>query len=600
MVAAEKKISYEGMGAIPNDHGVFFRVWAPHATEVFVTGEFNNWSENATTLESEENGYWGGQAEGATSGQQYKYLLHTEKGVLSRNDPYAREVTSSNGNSIIHNLEYKWEDDDFKMPAWSELVIYELHVGSFNPKEEGKPGTFRDVIERLPYLKALGINAIEIMPPVEFAGGFSWGYNPSHPFAIETEYGGSIAFKDLVNAAHKVGIAIILDIVYNHFGPSDLDLWQFDGWEENGMGGIYFYQDWRSKTPWGDSRPDYGRPEVRNYIRDNALMWLEEYKVDGLRTDAIAFIRNVDGEENPATDLPDGWSLMKWVNEEVKARFPWKITIAEDLRGNEWITKTEGEGGQGFSSQWDGAFVHPVRNALITMNDEDRNMNEVAEAILKYYNGDAFQRVIYTESHDEVANGSSRIPEEISPGNINNWFAAKRATLGAALVFTSPGIPMIFQGQELLHGGWFEDTDPLKWERLSECKGIAKLFRDLIRLRKNETGLTKGLTGQYTKVTHINNEDKLIVIHRWSDGGPKDSVVVVLNFADRTHESYNIGLPEDGLWKVRFNSDWKGYREDFGDNFSYDTETFQSMQDDMAFSANISIAPYSAIILSRD
>jgi 1,4-alpha-glucan branching enzyme len=594
----ESKVA--GMGPVKTEKGVGFRVWAPHAKQVFLTGDFNNWSETATKLEHEGNGYWYCIAEGATTGQQYKYLLETESGKLSRNDPYAREVSNSNGNSIIHDPEYQWDDTDFKMPDWNTLVIYELHVGTFNPKEIGKPGTFLNVIERLPYLKALGINAIEIMPPIEFPGGRSWGYNPCHPFALEKEYGGPAAFKDLVNAAHKAGIAILLDIVYNHFGPDDLDLWQFDGWNENGGGGIYFYQDWRSKTPWGDTRPDFGRPEVRQYIRDNALMWLEDYKVDGLRTDAIAFIRNVEGEENSATDLPDGWSLMRWINEEIKSRFPWKITIAEDLRNNEWITKTEGEGGQGFSTQWDGSFVYPIRNALIAANDSDRDMDAVAAAVMKSYNGNAFQRVIYTESHDEVANGHSRVPEEISPGHIDNWFAKKRSTLGGVLVMTAPGIPMVFQGQDLYHGGWFEDTSPLDWTHLSNFKGIVKLYRDLIRLRKNEDGLTKGLTGQNTAIVHVNNTEKVIAFHRWYDGGPKDSTLIVLNFADKTHENYNIGVPEEGLWKVRFNSDWKGYNTDFGDEFSYDTESWESMKDGQGYNANVNIGPYSGIILSRD
>jgi 1,4-alpha-glucan branching enzyme len=227
-------------------------------------------------------------------------------------------------------------------------------------------------------------------------------------------------------------------------------------------------------------------------------------------------------------------------------------------------------------------------------------MNALAGAILKYYNGDAFQRVIYTESHDEVANGHSRVPEEISPGNIDNWFAKKRSTLGGVLVMTSPGIPMLFQGQDLYHGGWFEDKTPIDWTHLSEFKGIVRLYRDLIRLRKNEEGLTKGLTGQHTAVIHVNNEEKVIAFHRWSEGGPKDSTLVVLNFADKTRENYNIGVPEEGIWKVRFNSDWKGYNDQFGDHLSYDTEAWQSMKDGQRCNANVNIGPYSALILSRD
>jgi 1,4-alpha-glucan branching enzyme len=148
---------------------------------------------------------------------------------------------------------------------------------------------------------------IEIMPAMEFAGGFSWGYNPANLFAIESDYGGPKAFKEFINAAHDSGIAVILDVVYNHFGPSDLDIWQFDGWGEEGKGGIYFYNDWRAETPWGDGRPDYGREEVRQYVRDNVLMWLHDCRVDGVRWDMTAYIRNVYGNDNdPEHDIPGG------------------------------------------------------------------------------------------------------------------------------------------------------------------------------------------------------------------------------------------------------------------------------------------------------
>jgi 1,4-alpha-glucan branching enzyme len=281
-------------------------------------------------------------------------------------------VTNSTGNGIIYDHKaFDWGDNNFQMAPGNELVIYEMHVGTFNVKEDGQVGTFDSAIEKLPYLQELGINAVEVMPVMEFSGDFSWGYNPSHPFAVESIYGGPDAFKRFVKAAHEHGIAIIVDVVYNHFGPSDLDLWQFDGWSQNGKGGIYFYNDRRSHTPWGDTRPDYGRDEVRQYLRDNALMWFEEYRVDGLRWDAITYIKNIEGNEaNPANDIPEGWSLMQWINEEIQQRFPGKISIAEDLKNNAWVAKDVGAGGAGFNAQWDSEFVHPIRQAVISRDDK--------------------------------------------------------------------------------------------------------------------------------------------------------------------------------------------------------------------------------------
>jgi 1,4-alpha-glucan branching enzyme len=590
------------MGAIPHPEGITFRVWAPHADKVYVMGSFNDWSETANELSSEGNGYWAANVPEAGVGDEYKYLIINGEQRLSRNDPYAREVTNSAGNSLISDPHFEWGEDGYHMSPWNELVIYEMHVGTFNDDPGGAPGNFESVIEKLPYLQELGINAIQLMPPMEFPGGYSWGYNPAHPFALESDYGSATSFKKLVKAAHAHGIAVILDVVYNHFGPTDLDLWQFDGWSENGKGGIYFYNDWRSVTPWGDTRPDYGRGEIRQYIRDNALMWLDEYRVDGLRWDATAFIRNVEGNEaSPATDLPEGWSLMQWINEEIQARFPGKLTIAEDLRRNEWVTKSTGEGGAGFGSQWDSEFVHPIRQAIITPDDAFRDLEAVCQALLHRYAGDAFKRVIYTESHDEVANGRARIPEEIWPGKVDNWFSKKRSTLGAALVLTAPGIPMLFQGQEFIEDRWFHDQDPLEWARADRHAGIVNLYRQLIRLRRNRDGYTAGLSGQHADVYHLNHEEKVLAFHRWADeGGPGNSVVVVVNMANRRHEDYMLQFPRAGAWKVRFNSDSNLYDASFSNQPSPDVVAEPAEQDRLSCRGRVGLGPYTVVILSQD
>ena len=609
MTTKEKKTEAKtavspGMGAILHKGGVTFRVWAPHAEKVWVTGSFNDWSETQHALKHEGDGYWAGTITNVKARDEYKYVLQTGQDKLWRNDPYARELTSSVGNSIVCDLDFAWDETiAFEIPAWNELVIYEMHVGTFNDNnpDDGKPGNFMLAAKKLPYLRELGVNAVQIMPPMEFPGGISWGYNPSYPFAIEKDYGGVVAFKTFVQAAHAHGIAVLVDVVYNHFGPGDLDLWRFDGWSENGGGGIYFYNDGRVNTPWGDTRPDYGRTAVRQYLRDNALMWLDEYRVDGLRWDATAFIRNIYGHNNsPATDLPDGWSLMQWINDEIDARSQAKITIAEDLQGNEWITKDTGAGGAGFSSQWDSNFVHPVRTALVAQDDAFRDLTAVAHALDPHYGDDIFHRVIYTESHDEVANGKARIPEEIWPGQHDSWFSKKRSTLGAALVFTAPGIPMIFQGQELLAGAWFDDNSPLDWQAACEQSGIAWLYQRLIHLRRNAEGNTAGLLGQHLAITHLNNEAKLLAYHRWAgEGGAGNSVMVVLNFANHTITDYTIGFPQAGLWQLRFDSHASVYDPAFEGQVSGDVQAADGEYDGLPAHGTIQIAPYSALILSQ-
>ncbi|WP_241502231.1 alpha-amylase family glycosyl hydrolase [Hymenobacter glacialis] len=592
-----------GMGAVPHATGTTFRVWAPHADAVSLVGTFNDWNATQHPLQHEADGYWALDVPGVQPGAEYKYHITNGKQGFDRNDPYARQVTNSAGSSVVHDPHFDWGDDHFQMPAWNELVIYELHVGTFNAPDANAVGTFMSVAEKLPYLRDLGINCIELLPATEFPGSRSWGYNPSNPFALESDYGGPVAFKEMVKQAHQHGIAVVLDVVYNHFGPGDLDLWQFDGWQENDGGGIYFYNDWRAETPWGDNRPDFGRPEVRQYLRDNALMWLQDYRVDGLRADAIAFIRNVHGEEDPGADLPEGWSLMRWINEEIDQTMPWKITIAEDMRGNAGITASVADGGQGFDSQWDSSFVYPVVEALTAPHDADRNMAAVAGAISESYNDDAFRRVIYTESHDEVANGKSRVAEEIMPGDADGYFSKKRTVLGAALVLTAPGIPMLFQGQEFLALGEFNDAEPLVWADVETRAGLVHLYRDLISLRRNFHGHTRGLSGQHTHVFHVNDEAKLVAFARRADGenaSPGDTTVVLANFANQAHEAYAVGLPGPGHWRVRFNSDWRGYDGDFGDFESIGVDATAGDRDGYAWHGSIGLAPYAVLILSQD
>jgi 1,4-alpha-glucan branching enzyme len=603
---ARSMAKHSGMGAIPSAKGVTFRVWAPHAEKVYVTGTFNDWSKTSTPLAREENGYWSTDVSEAKVGDEYRYLIHTPTDwnlpPLSRIDPYARKVTNSIGNGVIYDPKaFDWGDDTFHIASWNEIVIYEMHIGTFNVKEEGQPGTLDSAIEKLPYLNNLGINAVEVMPVMEFSGDFSWGYNPAHPFAVESIYGGPDALKRFVKAAHEQGIAVIVDVVYNHLGPSDLALWQFDGWSENDKGGIYFYNDRRSSTPWGETRPDYGRGEVRQYLLDHALMWLEDYHADGLRWDAITYIKNIVGSDSsPANEIPDGWSLMQWINHEIQQRFPGKIGIAEDMKVNAWVTQSTGAGGAGFNAQWDSEFVNPVRQSIIARDDGLRDVDAVCRAIGYQYDKDVFRRVIFTESHDEIANGRARVPEEIWPGRVDSWFSKKRSTLGSALVLTSPGVPMLFQGQELLEDRWFQDKVPIDWTRIEDEGGILKMYRDLIALRRNLSGMTRGLCGQNFQIYHVDHEAKLIAFHRWDVLGPHDSVVVVVNMANQNRDGYVIGFPRAGFWKTRFNSDSYNYGPNFANHPTPDVEVHEKGNDGLPCSGEIGIGPYTVVIFSQD
>ena len=591
-----------GMGAVPYPGGVTFRVWAPNAEAVAVHGSFDGWSGDGRPLAVDEGtGHWSVDVADAKAGDEYRYLISHGGEVRSRLDPRARQLTNSVGNAVVVDpAAFDWGTSEFHTPAWNDLVIYELHVGTFTEGMPGRPGTLDGVRRRLSYLRALGIGAIQLMPPYEFAGDRSWGYNPAYPFAVESTYGHPDDLKALVKAAHEQGIAVILDVVYNHLGPSDLDLWQFDGWSEQGNGGIYFYEDDRASTPWGDTRPDYGRPEVRAYLRDNAAQWLDEFRVDGLRWDATAWISSVTGGGRMAPDaIPDGWSLMAAINGEAADRHPGALMIAEDLRSDPEITRPASEGGAGFGAQWEGGFVHWVRAALTATDDAHRNLESVAAA-LRADPPDALRRVIFTESHDEDANGHARLPEEIWPGYADSWPSRKRATLGAALVLTAPGIPMLFQGQELVEGAWFTDEEPMDWSGRHRFHGLLQLHRDLIALRRNHTDTTRGLRGPSVTVHHVDQVRGVLAYHRWEAGGPRDDVLVVVNLSAEARADERIGVPREGRWRVRFNSDWDGYDAEFASIDALDTESEPEPWDGLEHSISVGLGPYASLILSQD
>lgn len=571
------------------ESGVSFRTWAPNASAVALVGDFNNWAMWSTMLASEGDGKWSVDVSYASVGDEYQFVMINNGVQYWRNDAHARDVTNSIGNSVVIDPDaYLWNTTDFSRPNWNKMVIYEMHIGTF-------AGGFLQAINKLDYLVDLGVNAIELMPVWEFAGDLSWGYNGSHPFAVESSYGRPSELKRFVDEAHARGVSVLLDVLYNHWGPTDMDLWQYDGWTENGMGGIYFYNDWRSETPWGHTRPDYTREEVRTYIRDSVLYWLSEYRLDGLRIDGTKWIRATD---DGGIELPEGWSLLQWINDEVDAHDSEKIMIAEDLAGNEWMSIDTGAGGAGFDSQWDVNWVHPIRGNIITLNDWDRSMWSIRDSIMATYNNDYLQRVIYTESHDEVANGRSRVPEEIAPGDAGNWFARKRSTMGGALVLTAPGIPMLFQGQEFLEDGYFDDDDPLDWSKVTTFSGILELYTDLIALRLNKHGNTAGLVGSSTNVYHLNDTAKVIAYHRWGAGGAGDDVIIAMNFTVDPRESYRIGFPHEGEWYLVFNSDDSDYAEDY-ENMGHDVTAINFGFDGLPYSGLLDLAPYSVQIFSQ-
>lgn len=575
------------MGAAPYADalgtGVTFRVWSPHATSLAVRGTFNNWATTSMTEEGTSD-LWSVDVPGVTNYSQYKYFIN---GTYWWKDPRSRAVTQSgydspNANSIVYDPNaFNWLGDTRLPVSSSNLVIYEMHVGSFyDPTpSSGGPGRFTNAVAKLDHLAAVGINAVELLPIAEFPTEYSWGYNLADPYAVENAgYGGPDGLKTFVREAHTRGIRVLLDLVHNHYGPNDLELYGFD----IGPASRFYFNTNAGIccTPWGD-RPNYASEGVRSYIIDNFKMWMDEYHVDGFRWDAVGAMRYYDpGHVN----IPEADSLIQYINNtEIRANRPGVISIAEDEAF-----------GLGFHGEWDRGFGDVLIGQVVESNDANRNMNTLWNAM----NGNGFIRVAYTETHDLVGNlngsGAQRLPTRIEPADPTGYFARKRSMLAAAVTMTMPATPMLFMGQEMLATQQFADNSPLDWSRTITYSNVVNFYRDLTHLRRNLDGVSLGLTGPNV-TSHVVRNDapwKLLAFHRWG-AGANDQVMVIMNFTANSIPSYIINTwPASGNWYVNFNSDWTRFGSDFGNYGS-------SVVNVTGSSGEIAIGPYSVLILSR-
>jgi len=576
------------LGATLRHDGVMFRVWAPFAKNVQLVT--NTYETSGIQLENENDGYWSLFVAKAEAGLSYQYLIETDKGIVRRNDPRARVLTAAEGGmSVVAANDFDWGDDIFMPVPKEQQVYYELHVGTFNRPDASTSGTFHDAIKKLNYLADLGINMIELMPVTTMATDHGWGYSTRHIFSVESAYGGRHGLMQFVKAAHDRGIGVIADIVYNHFDATDL--WQFDGWSENDRGGIYFYNDERGDTPWG-ARPDYGRPEVRQFFLDNVAMWLSEYRLDGLRLDSTIYMRNSWGRnDDPAHDLGDAWQLLGGITTLAHRINPGVMMIAEDCSVNSYITKAVRDGGCGFDAQWGLNFPHSMRtlSGLSVPFPVDFTKELIAS-----YNGDCFQKVIFTDSHDTAANGQVRLNEAVAPGNAQSANARQHTLVTSAATLTAPGIPMLVQGEEFMQDGDFSDWKELEWPKTEQFNGIVTAHKHLIDLRLNAYGNTAGLTGHGINLFHVNQKDTVFAYHRWNNGGPKDDTYVILNFGSNDFDEYKLWVPVPGAWTVRFNSSWSGYKSDSSESFVLVAET------DASQTITVPLAAHNALILSQD
>ena len=612
-IAVSSQSQSAPLGATPHEGGTTFRVWAPFVDAVAV--KVNDRLPVALTKEDghtqPDDTVWGGDVPGAKVGDRYKYVIKSKSGTGEFIDPRSRQLTGPEPGASSMIVDTAAAPSQPTEPAFSQMVIYELHIGTFNVSPGKQTGTFATAIEKLDYLKDLGVNAVEVMPVHENApttphtpASFDWGYDPVQLYAVSSSYGTPEDFKRFIKECHNRNIAVILDVVYNHLVENNL-LKCFGGvCPEDFKDGIFFYGDGRIFTGFGP-RPDYGRPQVRAYIDDNALMWLREFGVDGLRWDSTVNIRAFNDGHSA---IPEGGQLLRQANDDFRntvPKQPQKVSIAEDLQSFAELTTPTDKGGIGFNSQWDDDLFRSLRGAVLVVNDQDRDIGAIKGSIEKRIGSDAFGRVIYSENHDKVGhpqNGEIRLPSLIDQGNHQSVFAKKRSTLAAAVVLTSPGTPMIFQGQEMLDDRTFDfvKATPVDFDRAERFKGIVAVYRDLIALRRNIAGKTGGLTGPNVNVFHIDDQTKTLAYHRFGNKCAGDDVIVVVNLSNQDFHALNIGFPCAGKWAVRFNSGAAVYDPEFKNGESFDTTANPGAKEGLGFNGDVGIGPYSVVVLSQD
>lgn len=435
------------VGAIYKNGACRFTVWAPEAQSVQVI--LND--EKKILLESQSYGYWSAQVDTAKPGDLYFYLLD---GELKRPDPASLSQPSGvHGPSQVIDLQgYQWQDERYKGIPMDEMIIYELHVGTFTPER-----TFAGIINKLDYLLALGINTIEIMPIAQFPGARNWGYDGVFPFAAHHDYGGVLGLMQLVDACHQKGIAVLLDVVYNHFGPEGNYTTNF---------GPYFTDNYH--TPWGKAInfDDAYSDAVRHFFIQNALMWLGDFHLDGLRLDAIHAIKDL-GARHFLAELSD---QVKQLQE--KRGIPLTLIGEVDLNDNKYISAPE-VGGYGITGQWIDEFHHAIR-AYLTKEKMGyySDFGEFEHIIKAYkdtyvYNGiysphrkktfgssaekhPYAQFVVFSQNHDQIGN-------RVMGDRLTTLVDYETLKLCAGAVLLSPYVPLLFMGEE------YAETNPFQY-----------------------------------------------------------------------------------------------------------------------------------------
>ena len=590
--------------------GATFRVWAPRATAVYLNGSFAGTIYDQQTedrlLDKDAAGYWTGFQPGARDGDLYRFWVVGSGSSGYKRDPYARELASEsdfpNCFSVLRaSNAYPWHDGSFRTPDFSDMVIYQAHIGTYAIRNAGIASNFLDVAAKVPYLAALGINLLQPLPIDEQEANPSIGYggadlfSPDFPYvagaadlpnylttingllaarqlapvALENIASGPNQLKALVDLCHVYGIAVAFDVVYNHAGGftvndqlDDNCIYYFDRVPNHGNNNDSLYFTDQDRGTGGLAFAMWNN-DVCRFLLDNASHYIEEFHADGFRYDEVSILLS--------TNQGNGWEFCRALTTRLRTLQPRILQNAEFWPGEFSdipstvlpIIAPAAQGGAGFDVVQHDALRNALRNAVGIASGGAQapvSISAVASALYPPALDHAWRAVTCIENHDLVMAGrSARIPALADSSNHRSWYARSRSRFAAAILLTAPGIPQLFMGQEFLEDKQW-DTNPngpdlLWWDGLNSGIDRAmtdhlRFMQDLIRLRANHPALRSDNVHPY----YVSDRDRVLAFHRWLENTGQD-VIVIASLTESTWWNYDLGFPAGGFWKEVFNSD---------------------------------------------